>query len=141
MAWIIGQPYHQMWSWLCSVVILIYSHLKCLDSSLSLYSLVYDFLWFFFYLCINFLYLLQALSIFSLFSMLSEIQRFFLKCCPCRNHNNNYPCISGKLHKYVEFCIYKHQLNPLQIGCNKTGLDQCFSKDINKKKTRIDLKQ
>ena len=37
--------HHQMWSWLGSVVILIYSHLNCLDSSLSLYFLVYDFLW------------------------------------------------------------------------------------------------
>ena len=115
MAWIIGQPHHQMWSWLGYVVILIYSHLKCLDSSLSLYFLVYDFLWVFFNLYIIFLYLLQALSIIFLFSMLSEIEHFFPEFCTCQNPNNNYfySCISGKVHKYVESCIYKHQLNPL----------------------------
>jgi len=59
-----------MGSWLGSVVILIYSHL-------SLYFLVYDFLCGFFNLCINFVYLLQALSIIFLFSMLSEIEHFF----------------------------------------------------------------
>ena len=49
MAWIIGQPHHQMWSCLGSVVILNLLTFKCLDSSLSLYFLVYDFLRFFFY--------------------------------------------------------------------------------------------
>ena len=122
MAWIIGQPRHQMWSCLGSVVILIYSHLNvwtlvgvCISWCMISYV--------FFNLCIDFLCLLQALSIIFLFSMLSEIEHFFLKFCTCQNHNSNYfyPCISGNLHKYVESCIYKHQLNPLQIGCNKTG--------------------
>jgi len=50
---------------------------ECLDSSLSLYFLVYDFLWVFFNLYIIFLYLLQALSIIFLFSMFSETEHFF----------------------------------------------------------------
>ena len=113
---------------------------ECLD--FSLYFLVYDFLWVFL-ICVLICYTCYSPFYHFSFQYAFWDWPFFQKFCTCQNHNNNYfyPCISGKLHKYVESCIYKKKkifiiisLLPrdqwselFNVGCFPTGPSSIYS--------------
>jgi len=123
--WIIGQPHHHqnngVMAWVCGHPNLL--TFECLDSSLSLYFLVYDFLWGFLICVLIFLYFLQALSIIFLFSNYAFWDwTFFLKfcTCTCQNHNNNYFYLNvhvirqeNLLHLRKYNIYYSHTTTPL----------------------------